>query len=68
MPLPSWVTALGTAITEGCKLALAIFAARNAPAMQANAKAKTIENLRDATNKHIAAGDLKAVNADGATQ
>ncbi len=63
----TWITAIGTAITEGAKLALAIFSARNNPAMQANAKAATIQKIRDSVNQHIAAGDIAAVRTDGST-
>lgn len=63
--MPSSVTAICTAIAEGCKLAWAIFTARNAPAMQANAKAATIQKIKDSVNQHIQSGNLDAVRKDG---
>jgi hypothetical protein len=59
------VTAALTAIGEGFKLFLTLFAARNTAAMQANAKAQTIANIRASVNQHIAAGNLPAVQSDG---
>lgn len=59
------VAAVLSAIAEGCKLAFTLFTARNAPAMQANAKAATIQKIHDSVNAHIAAGDLNAVRTDG---
>jgi len=61
------ITAIGTALTEGCKLFLTLFGARNTPSMQAAKKAQTIQNIRDSVNQHIAAGNLAAVQSDGST-
>ena len=59
------IEAILTAVGEGLKLAAAIFTARNSPAMQANAKAATIQKIRDSVNQHIASGDVTQVAEDG---
>ncbi len=58
------VTAIFTALTEGCKLAWTIFGARNTAAMQANAQAATIQKIRDSVTTHLSTGNLQAVEAD----
>lgn len=59
------IAAIFTALAEGAKLTWTIFTARNSPAMQANAKAKTIQRIRDSVDEHIAAGDIEQVRKDG---
>lgn len=54
-----------TALGAGLKLALALFKARNTPAMQSAARAATIAKIHESANAHIAAGDLNAVRRDG---
>jgi|HubBroStandDraft_3_1064219.scaffolds.fasta_scaffold10500_4 hypothetical protein len=61
------VSAILTGLGEGLRLALALFQARNSPAMQANAKAATIAKIRASVDQHIAEGDLRAVQSDGST-
>lgn len=61
------IEAIGTALTEGLKLAVAIFTSRNSPAMQANDKAATIAKIRASVNQHISSGNLDQVREDGST-
>lgn len=60
------LSAILTGLAEGIRLALSIFKARNSPAMQAAARAATIQKIRDSVNQHIASGDVNAVRTDGA--
>ena len=62
------ITAIGTALAEGCKLFVTLFAARNTPAMQANAQAATLAKIRASVDQHIASGNIQQVAADGSTQ
>lgn len=61
------LTAIGTALGAGLKLALALFRARNSKAMQAQAKAATLAKIKASVDAHIASGDLEAVRDDGAS-
>lgn len=58
------LAAIGTALGEGLKLAWALFTARNSPAMQANAKAATVQKIRDAVTQHVATQDTAAIERD----
>lgn len=58
------ITAALSAFANGCKVALALFTARNAPAMQDNAKAATLAKIHASVDEHIAARDTAAVEKD----
>lgn len=58
------VGAIFSAAAEGLKLAWTLFGARNAPAMQANAKAATLAKIRSSVDTHITAQDTAAVERD----
>ena len=59
------IEAVFTAAAEGAKLFMSIFGARNSPSMQDNAKAATLQKIRDSVNQHIASGDIQEVASDG---
>ena len=59
------IGAILTALAEGVSLALKLFAARNTPAMQSNAQAQTIANIRASVDQHISSGNVAKVAADG---
>lgn len=59
-----FVTAAFSAIGNGCKVAYAIFTARNSPAMQDNARAATLAKIHASVQDHVAAGDTAAVESD----
>ena len=61
------VSGIFTAVGEGLKLAVAIFGARNTPAMQEAKQADTIAKIRASVDQHLKSGDLAAVQSDGST-
>ncbi len=58
------VTAIASAIGNGCKLAWTLFQARNSPAMQDNARAATLQKIHASVDQHIASQNTLAVQAD----
>lgn len=58
------VAAFFTAVGQGVRLAVAVFGARNSPALQANKKAETFQKIKDSVEKHIADGDDAAIERD----
>lgn len=58
------IDAVFTAAGAAMKVFLAIFGARNSPAMQANKQADTIQKIHDSVQEHIQDGDLAAVQTD----
>lgn len=58
------VTAVFSAAANGFKVFLALFGARNSPAMQDNARAATMAKVHASVQEHVAAGDTAAVEED----